>query len=92
MTTLNINEMTTEELAVIEKQIRERKSAAKRSQRHAAFEPHYSEYRKAVVSAKEANDAKKRLLVTLKSLGFGKKVATTSVTGATTKKTGGKKK
>jgi hypothetical protein len=92
MTTLNINEMTTEELAVIEKQIRERKSAAKRSQKHAAFEPHYSEYRKAVITAKEANDNKKRLLITLKSLGFGKKMVTAPATGATTKKTVGKKK
>jgi 2'-5' RNA ligase len=75
MSTINIAELSPEQITEIEKQIRERKTAAKRSQKHAAFQPHYSEYRKAVTVAKEANDTKKQLLASLKSLGFGKKVS-----------------
>jgi len=86
MSTLDINNLTDEQLAVIVAEQRKRKVAKTKSEKYAKFQPHYDDYRKAVVDAKRANDLKKSLLKDLKALGFGKNKVKVTPTKGTKKK------
>jgi hypothetical protein len=88
MSTLDITNMTDEQLAVVLAEARKREMAKSKSEKYAKFEPTYSEYRKAVAESKKAKDLKKSLLADLRKLGFGKKAE--KVKSPTTK--GGKRK
>ena len=90
MTTIDISTMTDEEIAAIVAEQRKRRMAKTKSAKYAAFEPSYSEYRKAVTEAKRATDLKKSLLKGLRALGFGAKKA--DVAGSAPKATSRKKK
>ncbi len=89
-TNLDVTTMTDEQLATFLAEARRRKMEKAKSSKYEKFQPHYDEYRKAVTAAKVANDTKKRLLVTLKSLGFGQNVKTPATPATSNRKKGGK--
>jgi len=87
MNTLDINTMTAEEVTTLEKQLRDRKNAVKRSAKYSAFEPEYSQYRATQKTVKESKSLLKTQLAALRARGFGKKAVKTTPATTTTKGT-----
>jgi len=71
--TFNLESLSEKELDQLLTSARKIKTAKKKSEKYAKFEPLYSAYRKSVIDAKVANDLKKKNLAELKAMGFGKK-------------------